>query len=210
VVGLIESDYLDCVEIAGPLADQVVEAARSRDHNVGAAIKTANLPVIWHASVHGDHAQAHCLGERLNRLRDLPGKFARGDDDQGTWVVRFAGGTCEAPDDRQAESERLTRAGASPSQNVATADRIGDHCGLNWRGLGDAVDTENLDELLGYAKRAELRCSWIKSIDRRAARVVDSWAATGPVVGAAVSITVAPLIAPLTASARPSTLRTTF
>ena len=58
-------------------------------------------------------------------------------------------------DHRQAEAERLARAGLAAAQHVPTREGVGDGGGLDRERLGDAAGLQRRDERLGQAEVAE-------------------------------------------------------
>jgi len=157
VVGLVEHGHLDRAERAVPLADQVLEPARTGQHDVGAAAQTLHLGVLADPTEDGLRRQAGGLGQRLERLVDLADELAGGGQDQRP--RRLRGGTAtglrEPGDDGQEERVGLAGAGAAAAEHVAPRECIGQRGGLDRRGQVDAAGREERDEVGGHAEIGE-------------------------------------------------------
>ena len=131
VVGLVEDDDLDLVELAGALLDEVGEAARGGDDDVDAALE--RLTLLRERGAADDRAdlQADRVGERLERVADLGGELAGRDEDEaaGALALRLRAG--EAGEQRQAEGERLAGAGPAAAEDVGAGERVAHRRGLD-------------------------------------------------------------------------------
>ena len=119
VVGLVEDRDGAVAQVDRAALDQVVEAARGGDEQVDAAVQRAELRLVRHAA--GDElvAQAQHVHQRLEGVADLHRELAGRAHDQGLGL-RAAAGVAggQASQGRQAERERLARAGLTAAEDV--------------------------------------------------------------------------------------------
>ena len=133
LVGLIEHDHFDAVEVQRTATDVVDDAAGSADHDVHAAVECLQLTEDRLATVHRHALRAEVLAVTEERFADLHGQFAGGDQDQRH---SLAGG---APVDELQGGQRercgLTRAGGGLTEEVFAFHQIGDGLTLDGGGL---------------------------------------------------------------------------
>ena len=124
VVRLVDDRALDEVELEGTALGEIDQAPRGRDDDPDAAVDGVGLLLDVHPA--GDELRLHadCAGEGVDRVDDLDGELARGDqhDAQGALAVHLA--APEARGHRQGEGEGLARAGLCACQDVASCQGI--------------------------------------------------------------------------------------
>ena len=92
-IGFIEHEDLDLAQVDGALADVVEQAARRRDHDLGAAPQAAHLAVEANAAVDGGRADGALGAVGSDALLDLQRELAgRGQDEHAdrTAIVLLA------------------------------------------------------------------------------------------------------------------------
>ena len=129
---------LDLLERDDAAVDQVLEPARGRDEDVGAA-GGLDLRGEADAAVDGGDPEVAGIGDRAQLLDDLGRQLPGGSEDQGRGV---AGAGLEELDQRDAEGERLARAGRRLDEQVVAGERVADDHLLNGEGLGDVAASE--------------------------------------------------------------------
>ena len=129
-VGLVEHKDAHPVEADGAATDQVLEPARRRDHDVGAARKL-RLALDSDTAVHGRDRQCAGRADVAQLLDDLGGQLARRHEHE----PRAAGGVgLDAVDHWKAEGERLAGAGGRADEHVAPGQDVRDDCRLDGKG----------------------------------------------------------------------------
>ena len=101
-----------------------------------AVAQVGDLAVHAGAAVDGGHPAVDGLGQRLEHLGDLEGELAGGHEDEAAGPLRL--GPADAGEQREAEGERLARAGLGLAAHVAAGEAVGDGEGLDGEGGGDA------------------------------------------------------------------------
>ena len=127
LVGFVEHEHFDAVEVER-LAAQVIEhAARRADDDVGAAAQRADLVIHRRAAVDRHDVQVRALRVLVERLGDLHRQLARRHQHQRARRAAVAlRGRCEqAIEQRQRERGRLAGAGAGLAEHVAAREQHG-------------------------------------------------------------------------------------
>ena len=153
-VGLVQHQYLDLVQVAGTLLDQVDQTTRRSDQDVAAVLKSRGLRLVAHAAHDGHGDMTGDVGNLARDLIDLLGKLARGGDDEHHGAATVALGLLGAATavaaavlahglrrsdvlqvvhGRQQEGGRLAGAGLSGGKQVATFEHHGNRAGLDRR-----------------------------------------------------------------------------
>ena len=118
-VGLVEREHPHAVEPDRAARDQVLEPAGRRDDDVRLAGEL-DLALEADAAVDGGDREGARGGDVADLLDDLAGELARRREHQR----RGAGvGGLDAVDERNAERERLARAGRGLHEHVVTGER---------------------------------------------------------------------------------------
>ena len=130
--------------------DEIDQTARTRDQHVDTAAQLADLRLVADPAVDGDHATAARLGERQQVALDLGGELAGRREHECARTQPAGAG--HALDHRDAERERLARAGRGAARDVAAGEGVGDGRGLDGERLGDAALVERVDEVGGNAE----------------------------------------------------------
>ncbi len=121
LVRFVQHQHFDAVQIERLLVDQVEQAARRRDENVGAAMQLVAVLVDRSAADDGMDLEARQRAVILGALGDLPGQFARRGEHQHaagferSLLVRIA----QPVDAGQHEGGGLARAGLRDAEQVA-------------------------------------------------------------------------------------------
>ena len=157
VVGLVEDGDLDLGERALALLDQVLEAARRRDDEVDAAAQLVDLAAHRRAAVDRHDLEVERLGERREGVLHLLGQLAGRHEDEPAGRAAAALAADEAGEQRQAEGERLARAGGAAAEDVAAGERVGDGAGLDGERRVQLAARQRGDEPLRQAERGEGR-----------------------------------------------------
>ena len=95
-----------------------------RDDDLGAAAQRAGLPADRHAADDGGQPQLHGAGVRGERVGDLLGQLARGDEDQGQRLAGLGALSGGAGQQGEAEGEGLAGAGAPAAQDVTAREGV--------------------------------------------------------------------------------------
>ena len=170
-VGLVEHRDDDLGEGGLALADQVLQAARRRDDDVDAAAQLLDLAVHGRAAVDGGELHAGGLAERGQVVVHLLSELTGGHEDQaarGAAAVLHLG--ADAGEQRQAEGERLARAGGGLAEHVAAGEGVGQSGGLDGERAVDAAPLEGGHQLLGQAQLAE-----VGPAGASGSRVIQGW-----------------------------------
>ena len=139
-VGLVDDDDRHVVEAHVALVDEVGEPAGAGDEHVDALTQRLALRAEAHAAVHGGDPEAVRAGEEPQLAGDLAGELAgRHEHERGGAV---GAGPLAAGDDREAEGERLARAGRRLAGDVAPGEGVGERRGLDGERRVDAAGGE--------------------------------------------------------------------
>jgi hypothetical protein len=162
LVGLVEHEDLEVLELERAAADVVERAAGRGDHHVDAAAQGAQLLLHGGAAVHGQHRDAEAAAVLVDGLRHLHGQLARGHEHERGGldrraVVEAVGSASERDALQQRERERggLAGAGGRLAEEVASLDERRDGLALDGRGLLVAQTGERRHELGAETERGE-------------------------------------------------------
>ena len=164
-VGLVEDEDLDLVERDDAAGDQVLEPAGGGDEDVGAA-GGGDLRAEADAAVDGGDTKPAGGGDGAQLIDDLAGQLAGGGEDQGR---AWPGARLDALDQRDAEGERLARAGRGLDEQVVAGERVAETIRLDGEGLGDVAARERADHRFGDAeigKRSDVVSSFLSDWGR--------------------------------------------
>jgi len=155
VVGLVEDADLDLVEAARAPLDQVQQPSGGGDDQVDAALEGGDLAAHRRAAVDGDRLDADGVTERLESVAHLHGELTGRHQDEPARRPGLRAVAAQAGEHRQAEGERLARAGLGPAEHVAPGQRVGQGGGLDREGGADLAALERRDQLLRKAELGE-------------------------------------------------------
>ena len=143
VVGLVQDGDLDLVEADEPLPHEVQEPAGAGDDDVDPRLEGLLLGLGGDPAEDGGHIHVDDAGQGLDDLGDLEGELASGGQDQADGVAG-AGLVllCQALDQREAEGEGLSRAGAAAAEHITPGEGVGQGGGLDGEGRGEAAGVE--------------------------------------------------------------------
>jgi hypothetical protein len=158
-VRLVEDGHRHGIERADVAAHQVAKAAGRGHQDIDAAPQRLDLAGHGRAAAHHLHVEVDRAGVRVEVLGHLHGQLPRGGEDQAARVLGLGldvvGG--QRHQQRQAEAQGLSGAGAAPSQHVPSGQCVGDGGGLDRERRGDAVVGQGLHDRLGQAEFGEVR-----------------------------------------------------
>ena len=134
-VGLVEHEHAHPVEAHRAARDQVLEPARRRHHDVGAASEL-RLLLDADTAVHGRHHEGAGARRLAECLDDLGRELARRHQHErrAAGVVRL-----DAVDHRQPEGKRLAGAGGRANEHVAPGEDIRYDRRLDGKGRRDSA-----------------------------------------------------------------------
>ena len=140
-----------------PDCDQVLEPAGARHDELDAGVEGLALRAVAHPAVHRHDVVAALAHERAQLAGDLLGQLpGRGEHEGGgTATLRRT----QPGDERQAEGERLARAGGRAAGDVAAGEGVGDDGGLDRDRFGDRGGVEARAQIRGHAEVGEPRGS---------------------------------------------------
>ena len=114
------------------------------------------------------------LAERRQVVVHLLGQLAGGHEHQAARGARGRGDVlAEAGEQRQAEGQRLARAGGGLAEHVAAGEGVGQRGGLDGERVADVAPLEGGHQLLGQAQLAEGRAG--RAPRRGGSREESSW-----------------------------------
>jgi hypothetical protein len=140
--------------------DQVLESPGGGDEDVGAARGRA-LGAEADAAIDGGDPQPASIGDRVQLVDDLARQLAGRGEDEGGGVL---GAALDPLDQRDAEGERLARAGWRLYEQIVAGQRIADDQLLDGEGGGDVAARERTDDRFGDAeigKRSDVVSSFL-------------------------------------------------
>ena len=162
-VGLVEDEDPDAVERDDPPLDQVLQAARRRDEDVGLA-RGLRLRGDRDAAVDRGDPQVARRRDRAELGRDLGGELARRDEHERG---RPPLGRIELLDERHGEGERLAGARRRLREHVAAGERVREDERLNSEWSVDVALRERLRDARGYAQLEERLHMWFRLLRNR-------------------------------------------
>jgi hypothetical protein len=125
--------------------------------DVDAAAELVDLAAHRGAAVDGGDLQVERLRERREGVADLLGELAGRHQDQAAGGAPQPLAADQAGQHRQAEGQRLARAGGAAAEHVAAGQRVGDGAGLDGEGGGHAAAGQRGDQPVRQAERGEGR-----------------------------------------------------
>jgi hypothetical protein len=146
VVGLVEDGHLDGVEVALTTLDEVVQAARRGNDDVGTLAQCGDLLAHRSTAIDGGELEPQGGRDRRHRLGDLRGELTGGEHDEATRVSGPARAAGQPGEDGQAEGQRLAGAGAGTTEHVVAGQRVGNDRQLHGSGDGDLATTQDVDD----------------------------------------------------------------
>jgi hypothetical protein len=164
LVGFVQHEDLDGAEREMPLLSEVEQPARGADDHVYAAAQRVDLWFVGPAAVDGHHLCPKPSAGGGEVAGHLHRQFASRGDDERLRCRAARRGQLEPVEERDAETESLSGAGARLADQVGAAE--GDRQGhlLDREGAGDADRGEGIDDLGLDVERAERRAV---RLDRR-------------------------------------------
>ena len=156
-VGFVEDEPAGLVEADLLVVEQILEAARRRDYNVGAFGDLLDLRVARDAAEDENGLQPHAVRQLLQHFLDLHGEFAGRRQDQGTrgHRLRTAFELSDAGNDGQAESGRLARPRLRDAEDVAALQLGRNGLRLDGRRHGETGLVESSQNLRRQAEGSE-------------------------------------------------------
>ena len=141
MVGLVQHRDLDAVKRGGVAIEQIDQPPGRRNDDVDAAAHPVDLATDRHAAIDGRDAHAERLAERREHIGDLTGQLAGRHKNQSPWRLlpppgRRGREPCQY---RQAEGQRLARAGLRAAEDVPACQRVREHAGLDRERRVDAA-----------------------------------------------------------------------
>ncbi len=140
VVGLVEHQLLDLVELDVAALEVVIEPAGSCDHHVDATAQVVDLRFERNAADQTGGAQAVSLAEQLEEGLGLEGDLTGRGQDQ----TPHAAAVEEPFGDRKTESGGLSRTGLGEAENVPAFERRRDHRRLDGRRMEEPNAVQDL------------------------------------------------------------------
>ncbi len=157
MVGLVQDRDLDAAERARAPVEQVDQPARGRHDDVHAVPQRGDLAAVRHAAVDRRDGHADAAAERREHVRDLLRQLTRGHQHQAAGRALGTGRAGQPGQHRQAERERLARAGLCPAEHVPPGHRVRERPRLDRERLRYVPRRERADQPLGQAELAERR-----------------------------------------------------
>ena len=141
-VSLVEHDPIDRGQVHAALLDEVLEAPRAGDEDIGTLPQRLDLASVADTAV--DDGGLDRAGEGANLGIDLLGELARRCQYQRARPLGLR--AAYGGDERDAEGERLAGAGRGAPTDVAAGQRVGDRGRLDVEGLGDTSAGEGVSD----------------------------------------------------------------
>ena len=168
LVGLVEHDELDGIEVQAAPGQVVDRASRRRDDQVDAAPQAAQLLADRLPAVHRQHADARRPPVAVDRLGHLHRELARRHEDEPANPPVAAIVPSDPVDRRKGEGRRLARARRRFGEDVAALEERRDRLALDRRRLLVTQLAERGDELTADPQREEFGlsggCGWLGAI----------------------------------------------
>ena len=159
LVGLVEGQHANLIELQGAAVDVVEDAARCAHDDVGAATQRAGLHFQRCSAVDGNDAEARAPRVLVDRFRDLHGELAGGHEDEAVGAAARAAAADDPLQHRQGEGGRLSGAGRRLAQHVAALEQHRDRLALHGRRLFVAEGRGGGHEEFGETEVSERRHS---------------------------------------------------
>ena len=139
VVGLVQHGDLDLRQVALALVDEVLQAAGGGDDDVDAAAQLVDLAAHRRAAVDGGDLEVERLRQRRELVVDLLRELAGRHEHERAGGAAGAAAADEAGQQRQAEGERLARAGLAAAEDVPAGEGVGQRPDLDGERRGHAA-----------------------------------------------------------------------
>jgi hypothetical protein len=120
LVGLVNDQDAELVELEVALAQVVEDPARGADHDLGALVQGDDLGAERAPADDRDRPHAGVTAGGVDVARDLEAELTGGDEDQGLHLGQVR---VDLLDDRDAEGERLAGPGAGLADEVDAGQR---------------------------------------------------------------------------------------
>jgi hypothetical protein len=147
-VGLVEDEDTDTAQRDDAAGDQVLEPPGGGDEDVGAPRRLA-LRSEADAAVDGGDSQPAAVGDGAQLLDDLARQLPGGGEDESPRVPCVG---LDPLDQRNAEGERLARAGRRLDEQIVAGERVAQDQALDGERLGDVAARERADDRRGDAE----------------------------------------------------------
>ncbi len=155
LVGLVEDRGLDTVQPALAPVDEVLEPPGGGDDHLGAVPERGGLAADGHPADDGGQPQAHGAGVRGERVGDLLGELAGGDQDEGERLPGLGAPPRRAGQHGEAEGEGLARAGAATAEHVTAGQGVRQGGRLDRERHGHAFAAERGQQPRGHGEIGE-------------------------------------------------------
>ena len=152
-VGFVDDDDLDRGEVDLTPLDEVLEPARAGHEDVGAPAHRLQLRTEAGAAVDRSDAQLAGPAEPGELTAHLRGELTGGNEDEAQRPARVR--AAEPRDHRDAEGQRLARAGVGLARHVSAGHPVGDGHGLDRERGFDAPGVQRADDVVGHAEIGE-------------------------------------------------------
>ena len=153
LVSLIEDQHAHVGQVQGTLVDEIDDATRRADDNLGSALEGTDLRAVGRATVHGDDIESSgARREVLNRLGALHRELAGGSQDEGLNVAFIR---VDDRQQRQAKGSGLAGARLGDTDDVAQFQQRRDGGCLNRCGNTKSHVGHGRKDLLGKTEACE-------------------------------------------------------
>ncbi len=167
LVGLVEDERLDVLEVELLLSREVQQAARGADDHVDALLEGLDLRLVGPVAVDGEDAYVTDLARGQQVVGDLCAQLARGDDDERLRGVGEGlglgaagldvGGDGDALEERETEAQGLAGAGLGLADDVLAGQGDGERHLLDGEGGDDADGLKRFGRLGEDSELSESR-----------------------------------------------------
>jgi hypothetical protein len=180
-IRLVHHDLADAVEAQCAHRQQILQAAGAGDDHFDAGRERLALGPVADPAVHRHDVVASDARERAQLGGDLGGELTSRSEHQrgGVAALRWL----EVRHQRDAEGKCLARPCRGATHHVAPAERVGDHCGLDWGGHDDPCRTQARGKVGRHAQRAESRCRHTETSCRWSAEATGTRSVCASAVG---------------------------
>ena len=155
LVGLVEHQQLDRIELQRPPFQMIERAARRGDHDMGAAFEGADLLMHRRAAVKGQHRKADALRVLVDRFGDLHRELARRYQHDAAGLIRTGTAFADPLQHRQRKRRGLAGAGAGLAEEVAPLEQQRDRLALHRGRFFITKRRDGVGELALQAKRSK-------------------------------------------------------
>ncbi len=153
LVGLVDDDGRDVAEVHRPHLEEILESSRAGHDELDTLVERTALRAVADAAVDRDRRVAFALGERRQLGHDLLGELTGRRQHERNGTLRA--GIGQPGHERQAEAECLARTGRGAAGDVATSQRVGDHCSLDRERIAHPLALQTPDDPLGQPQVGE-------------------------------------------------------